>query len=169
MKLYHGSYIEIPNPKILTPTRALDFGAGFYTTSSFGQATDWANRQIRIRTFEGTFQPKDRPLVFCYEFDKSRAFEELNVLEFDEPTEAWLEFITKNRTQKWVDKYDVIIGPVADDRTMPVVNGYVRGHFTIEETIRRLKPFELVDQYTFTNKKALSYLIYIGVDDVGKN
>ena len=46
IKLYHGSYLEIQNPRILTPVRALDFGAGFYTTSSFNQAKTWAKRQI---------------------------------------------------------------------------------------------------------------------------
>ncbi|MBR2427263.1 MAG: DUF3990 domain-containing protein, partial [Lentisphaeria bacterium] len=31
MKLYHGSHIEVKNPKILTTSRAGDFGRGFYT------------------------------------------------------------------------------------------------------------------------------------------
>ena len=45
MKLYHGSHIEVKNPKILTSARVGDFGRGFYTTSSLEQARRWA--QIR--------------------------------------------------------------------------------------------------------------------------
>ncbi|MDP8032697.1 DUF3990 domain-containing protein [Pasteurella atlantica] len=39
MKLYHGSNIEVAEPKLLTNQRLLDFGSGFYLTSSLQQAT----------------------------------------------------------------------------------------------------------------------------------
>ena len=42
MKLYHGSHVEVKNPKILTASRVGDFGNGFYTTSSMEQARRWA-------------------------------------------------------------------------------------------------------------------------------
>ena len=50
MKLYHGSHIEVKNPKIITSSRVGDFGRGFYTTSSLEQARRWA--QIRARQEE---------------------------------------------------------------------------------------------------------------------
>ena len=34
MKLYHGSNMQVPNPQILISDRNLDFGVGFYLTSS---------------------------------------------------------------------------------------------------------------------------------------
>ena len=34
MKLYHGSNVTVDNPVIREKLRALDFGAGFYLTSS---------------------------------------------------------------------------------------------------------------------------------------
>ena len=42
MKLYHGSNLEIKNPQILESDRKLDFGTGFYLTSSYEQAEKWA-------------------------------------------------------------------------------------------------------------------------------
>ncbi len=42
MKVYHGSFIQIENPQILKPERTLDFGSGFYVTTSFEQAKKWA-------------------------------------------------------------------------------------------------------------------------------
>lgn len=49
MILYHGSNLEVRNPMLLTSQRALDFGKGFYTTTSFEQAETWAKRTARIR------------------------------------------------------------------------------------------------------------------------
>ena len=42
MILYHGGFTTVSEPKILKPTRAMDFGQGFYATSSFKQAKDWS-------------------------------------------------------------------------------------------------------------------------------
>ena len=45
MILYHGSNLLVNEPKILVTNRMLDFGAGFYTTSSREQAVKWAKTQ----------------------------------------------------------------------------------------------------------------------------
>jgi hypothetical protein len=34
LELYHGSNVEVKNPKVRQNLRALDFGSGFYLTSS---------------------------------------------------------------------------------------------------------------------------------------
>ena len=44
MILYHGSNIEVKNPQIIKSRKLLDFGAGFYLTSDYGQAKKWAVR-----------------------------------------------------------------------------------------------------------------------------
>ncbi|MBR4199077.1 MAG: DUF3990 domain-containing protein [Bacteroidales bacterium] len=46
MILYHGSLEIVESPKILEPNRPLDFGSGFYTTSSMQQARKW----VKLRT-----------------------------------------------------------------------------------------------------------------------
>ena len=38
MQIYHGGFMEIEVPKILKSSHAMDFGTGFYTTTSFEQA-----------------------------------------------------------------------------------------------------------------------------------
>jgi hypothetical protein len=40
--IYHGNDVAVPEPKILSANRLLDFGEGFYTTSSYEQACRWA-------------------------------------------------------------------------------------------------------------------------------
>lgn len=42
MTIYHGGFSEIQKPEILEPKRTLDFGSGFYATTSFEQAKKWA-------------------------------------------------------------------------------------------------------------------------------
>ena len=169
IKLYHGSYLEIKQPRILTPVRALDFGAGFYTTSSYSQARSWAKRQIRMRTITGNLKKHDQAIVTNYLLDAKNAKKELNILIFNSPDSQWLEFVSRNRTLQPVKNFDLIIGPVADDKTMAVVSDYIRGRYSHDEAIKRLKPFKLDDQYTFTNQKALKYVTYEGVDQVDKN
>ena len=47
--LYHGSNVGVEIPKIIKANRTLDFGHGFYTTTSKQQACKWAD-QISFHT-----------------------------------------------------------------------------------------------------------------------
>jgi hypothetical protein len=73
--LYHGSNVEVSHPKILDKLRALDFGAGFYLTSSKNQAEKWAKTVVKRRK-TGT------PILNIYEFNEE-LFKNLKVLRFD--------------------------------------------------------------------------------------
>lgn len=73
MLLYHGSNVEVLLPKIIVSNRTLDFGAGFYTTSSLEQAKRWAVLQTKRRK-TGT------PVVTVYEFDEKEMQKGLNLL-----------------------------------------------------------------------------------------
>ena len=89
MILYHGSNAEVRLPRILTTNRSLDFGAGFYTTSSLNQAERWAQLQTRRRG-------NGRAAVSAYEMDES-AIESLSLLRFEGADAAWLDFVVENR------------------------------------------------------------------------
>ena len=41
MKIYHGSIEVVEKPEIRESNRTLDYGQGFYTTSSYKQAEAW--------------------------------------------------------------------------------------------------------------------------------
>ncbi len=49
MTLYHGSNVEVREPKILKANRGLDFGVGFYTTTNHDQAVAFAKRVTQNR------------------------------------------------------------------------------------------------------------------------
>ena len=60
--------------------------------------------------------------------------------------------------------YDVVIGPVANDSTLPVIDDYMDGVYTKEEAVTRLMPRNLTDQYAFLTAEALELLHFEGSD-----
>lgn len=151
MKLFHGSNVMVKNPKLISQARALDFGAGFYLTSSLEQASKWAKVMTKRRGM-GT------PIVSVFEINMERLIN-LDILKFEKANAGWLDCVCTNRKNKLMSKaYDIIIGPVADDNTMPVLNLYLKGDYTKEEALRRLLPQKLKDQYVFKTEKAISIL-----------
>ena len=54
--------------------------------------------------------------------------------------------------------FDLVIGPVANDSTLPVIDDYIDGRYTKKEAVERLLPQKLTDQYAFLTVKALSAL-----------
>ena len=86
MILYHGSNVEVSEPKLLKVQRALDFGKGFYTTTDLEQALIWAKRTARIRK-TGAGQ------VSVYKLDDD-IFAGLKVLHFEKADGEWLEYVT---------------------------------------------------------------------------
>ena len=52
MILYHGSTDLVDKPEIRKSDIYLDFGIGFYTTTSFEQAERWAKIKMRRKNVE---------------------------------------------------------------------------------------------------------------------
>ena len=153
MIIYHGSNVTVEEPKILTPNRYLDFGAGFYTTTNYDQALNFAGK-VTMRKKCG------RSTVNIYELDES-IFEKVNVLTFESADEAWLDFVSENRSG--IDRtagYDLICGPVANDDVYQTFILYSTGVYTKEQTIEALKIKKLYNQYVFTTDRALFFLTF---------
>ena len=151
MKLYHGSNMAVYEPQILISDRKLDFGTGFYLTSSLEQAERWAKLTAERRGI-------GVPTISVYEFDEAK-LTELKILKFEKANKKWLDFVVANRDNTIDDqKWDMVIGPVANDRTMPVIRLFIAKVYTAAETLRRLLPQKLHDQYTFKTQTALQFL-----------
>ena len=156
--LYHGSNQPVENPKILESKRALDFGAGFYLTSSINQAEKWA-KSVTLRRGIG------KPILNIFEFNEN--VNDLKVLKFEKANGDWLDYVVKNRNKMpLIENYDLIIGPVANDSTLPVINDYMDGKYTKEEAINHLLPQNMKDQFAFATEKALKYLKFTGVKEI---
>ena len=160
MKIYHGSIEIVEKPEIrILKNRTLDYGYGFYTTTSYNQSRDWVKRRIdNTNTTKG--------FINIYEFDE-KALNHLNCLIFESPTEAWVDFVMNNRTQKgFVHNYDIVYGPVANDKVYATFALYEGGLIDKETLIKELKSYKLVDQYLFHTEKALEFLSYIAVEEI---
>ena len=67
-----------------------------------------------------------------------------------------------NRTQKdFTHDYNIVYGPVANDRVYLQFGLYESGVIGIETLIRELKTYKLVDQYLFHTESALAALRFV--------
>ena len=156
MNLYHGSIIEVKNPKIIVhKNRGLDFGNGFYTTTNKKQAISFT-KNVMKRTGIATRN------VSVYEFDLEETKFELDILQFKEPNLEWLNFVRENRFSIYSGKvYDLVIGPVANDEIFPTLQAYLEGIVPAEATIAGLQVRKLYNQYCFLTERALTFLKFI--------
>jgi hypothetical protein len=152
MKVYHGSLEIVESPRIINSNRLLDYGRGFYTTTSEQQAETWVKRKMKNVQTQG--------FVNSYHFDES-ALSQYRVLKFEGPSEEWLDFVMANRTvPQFQHGYDIVYGPVADDRVYAVFALYESGVYNKQDLIRELKTYVLVDQFLFHTERALSLLTF---------
>ena len=156
MILYHGSNVIVSEPKLIQQKRFLDFGFGFYTTTNKTQAIGFADKVYKRRK-EGN------RIVNVYEFDEVKAFASCSVLNFDNANEAWLDFVSENRTGTYNgESIDIIFGPVANDDVYKTFTLYTAGVLSKEQTLEALKIKKLYNQLVFASKKALNYLQFLG-------
>lgn len=159
MRLYHGSLEVVEAPEILLPSRTLDYGSGFYVTTSERQAREWAERRIAEKR-------ACRGYVNVYDFD-SGDLEALNTLVFTEPNEEWAEFVMANRTRKgFSHNYDIVYGPVANDRVYLQFGLYEAGVISVATLVSELKTYKLVDQYVFHTERALAVLRFVEAAEI---
>lgn len=156
MIVYHGSNLTVSEPELVPQNRFLDFGYGFYTTTNKAQAISFADK-VTKRRGEGV------RTVSIYELDESIAFSECSVLQFEVADEAWLDFVSDNRSGNYEgEEYDFIFGPVANDDVYTTFTLYTAGVLTKEQTLEALKIKKLYNQLVLTSEKAIRYLKFIG-------
>lgn len=160
MKIYHGSIEKIEKPEIrISKHRTLDYGYGFYTTTSYSQSRDWVKRRMDNANVQKGF-------VNIYNFDE-KALKYLKCLIFDSPTEKWVDFVMSNRTQKGFEhEYDIVYGPVANDRVYASFALYEGGLIDKQTLISELKTYKLIDQYLFHTEKALEFIHFIDAEEI---
>lgn len=158
MILYHGSLEIVKEPQIRLANRTLDYGTGFYTTTSKEQARLWVKRRMSEHTQAG--------YINFYQFE-AEAIGNLNVLNFPSPSEEWLDFVMANRIDRnFTHPYDIVSGPVANDRVYAAFALYEGGFLNKKELIQELKTYRLVDQLLFHTSKSLTYLNYLKAEEV---
>lgn len=162
MLLYHGSNKDIKIIDLAMCRPYKDFGRGFYLTVMQDQAEKMAKRVARI--YGGS------PVLNVFEIDDSFVdLSDLCIKDFGiETSEEWARFVMNNRNRKYNDfsnpdcnfdnKYDVVIGPIANDDMAVLFRQYENGVLTFENMLNGMVYKETTNQYSFHTEKAISLL-----------
>lgn len=143
MIIYHGSTDLVNHPEIRQSEVYLDFGIGFYTTTSYEQASRWA--KIKMRRSHAAIG-----YVSVYAFDLEQAEKDIIIRRFQQADMAWLTFVVGSRTGQAPEiQADMTIGPVADDNVYQSIRLFETGVLDAADTVKRLKTEVLHDQWTF--------------------
>lgn len=159
MRLYHGSTLAVRKPSLRPGRTNADFGKGFYTTSNPEQAERWAHiKQER--------EDAPRSVVSVYEFDESILDQQdLRIRRFTGADEPWLYFVTDCR-KSHPHAYDLVQGPVANDKVFTTVNLFESGVLSAEAAILQLKAYKTYDQLSFHTARVIGSLRFVEAYEV---
>lgn len=134
MKVWHGSYKAIDEVDLAFCEKGKDFGRGFYVTNLLDQAQTWATKMGNKRNVEG--------VVSEFEYDEYLpGMMKLQTLHFDDYTDEWLDFVVlnrKNSSDTQAHDYDIVEGPVADDRITLQIDDYIAGTLSRKQFLSEL-------------------------------
>jgi len=149
LTLYHGSNFLFNAVDLSRSKDKRDFGRGFYTTTLKGQAEDWALTLFDRYKGDG---------IFIYEMELELS-ESLSVKCYDGLSEEWLLMVQKNRTLGGIQhKFDVVQGPVANDKTARSIALYIAGIIDANEAIKRLQFNKISNQVSLHTSASLKHL-----------
>ena len=169
IKLFHGSYDIIKEPKLELGKPNNDFGRGFYCTESIELAKEWACQ----RNTDG----------FANEyFLNMDGLNVLNLMDKSYGVLNWLALLVKNRffdnhnkiekdAMKFLfdkylidlESYDVIIGPRADDSFFAYAKAFLKNTITIEELEEIMAFGDMGTQIVLISNKAFHQLVFSNI------
>lgn len=169
-KLYHGSIYNFRSIDTNLGSGYKDFGKGFYTTASKEHARNIAYRNAVLHNDNAKEQLKInrntiiKPIncYYIYNFIFEPNFNGLNVKIFEKADLEWVKFLLINRDSAVTKhKFDIVIGPTADARTMSIINRNLRYRGRVSDMeiytrlLRELEPENLPNQYFFATNRAV--------------
>jgi hypothetical protein len=166
MKVYHGSYTAVEEIDLTKCEPRKDFGQGFYVTKYKEQAESFAIKKHWQHC-----------VITEFEFDEE-VYQDKNfkVLRFDSYNDEWFDFVINNRKHfNATHDYDIIEGPVADDRIQRRIERFLRGEISREEFFAQLvydkQPNHQICFCTLNSLQMLdfiSYKIIFSIEDIGE-
>ncbi len=151
MKLYHGSNLQIDAIDLFMSKPNKDYGHAFYLSPDLEQAKEMAAFKAELL---GGIE-----VVTGFEID---SFDGLRVKSFDSYSEEWAHFVYEHRTEpngKTLHDFDVVYGPIANDRIGAQITRFKQGYITFAEFLERIKYIKgITFQYAFCTQKAIDRL-----------
>ncbi len=154
MKLYHGTTTDIAHIDLKLSKPNKDFGRAFYLSTEKQQALEMA-------LFKAEFEDTT-PIVIEYEFDET-LLHQFHYKRFEGYTKEWAQFVYDNRTEphgRTTHDYDIVYGPIANDRVGAQIARFKQGYITFEEFLKRIQYIKgITYQFAFCTQKAIDKLI----------
>jgi len=151
MRVYHGSYIKVDKIDLAKCKPNKDFGKGFYVTKFRNHAEEWAkiiDEKYGTDGFVSEFEFSEN------DFTKSIC----KIKHFDAYDEEWLDFVVMNRDKNNktpVQDYDIVVGPVADDKIQNTLRLYLKGKISKDKFLKMLTHHEETHQVCFCTLNSL--------------
>ena len=158
MILYHGSDIEVKEPKIIVSENGRDFGFAFYLTPIKEQAERWAKRKAR-------FNKSEHAIVSVFNWNEET--QNIYYKKFLNQDSEWLNLVIQCRSDlKFKHNYDVVEGKIADDTVGEIITFVIKGFMRKEDALEKLKFQKINSQIAFCSEKALKALIFLNSYEV---
>ena len=126
MILYHGSNVAISEIDLSKSRPGKDFGKGFYLSADRQQAIEMAESKVAFLGGE--------PVVTEFEVDDNR----------------------ENFSDTPIHDYDIIYGPIANDKVGAQIRNFKNGGIDLDELLRRIKYLKgITFQYYFGTEAAI--------------
>jgi hypothetical protein len=179
--VYHGSASDFTKIDLTKSGKFKDFGSGFYVTENKESADRFARKRRESLILKcGYAGTRNQINAYRYNYILDRSIYDdrsLRIANFKEANIDWLRMIIYHRNHPYeFSKFDLVIGPTADARTVAEINFYLdRNNVSADELnrliskgnvdivslyalIERLRPHDLPRQYCFSTERALQYL-----------
>ena len=141
--LHHTSDEKHATSQTAIVKYAKDFVPGFYCTSILEQEQRWSMRF-------------PHPVVNVYDYQIDNR---LDILKFDQMTEAWLDFIIDCR-RRIPHTHDIVIGAMADDQIYNYIEEYFNGTLSREQFWALAKFKRPTHQICFCTQRALQCMTF---------
>lgn len=152
MRVYHGSDVKIDKIDLSRSEYFKDFGRGFYVTNIREHAHQ---RAVDIAGNRGT----DKPIVTEFNYEEQYPVTVgMRIKKFEKPCKEWVDFIILNRNRRIshpAHTFDIVEGPIADDRMILQIRRYEEGRISIEKLIEKLTYREPTHQICFCTLESL--------------
>lgn len=154
MRLYHGTNTDFEEIDLMKSKPNKDFGRGFYLSADYNQALNMAEIKVEQLRY-------GNPTVLEFEIDEN-AMSSLKTLRFEQYSEEWAEFIIANRknlNSYPIHDFDVVIGPIANDRVGVQLWRYENQQINLSTLMERLQFMKgITIQYFFGTERAVTLL-----------
>lgn len=155
MILYHGSNISIDKIDLEMSKPNKDFGKGFYLSEDETQAIEMAKFKSALLGGEA--------VITRFEFDiAAMQNSDIRTKIFQEYSKEWADFVFANREGYDIERYDIVYGPIANDKVGLQIRKLKDGSIDKTEFLKRLKYMKgITYQYYFGTEKSIQYLTKI--------